>query len=108
MAYPTYAQLRGTRFQPLDAPERFESTAGEVKTYTTFTTAPGVFIVLHRLTSAQLESLEADYDTNRRSSFSFTFDADSSSHTVYYEGPPVSQRVAVNLHDVEVRLRVAT
>lgn len=108
MAFPTHPQLRSSVFIPLDTPDTYVATHGEAKTYTTFTNEPGIFNLNLRLTAAQLEEWEDHFDANQLVADLFTWQMDSTAHNCYWEQPPISQRLAVDLFDVVIVLRKAT
>lgn len=112
MSYPTYDQLYGSRFIPLTDIDVNEAPFGEFTVNTSFGNhVPGVFEVRHILTAAQRTALLADFTSNIATAFSFTWDEDSTTHTVYYGGVPVSSPndQSPTLYDVSVNLiRVIT
>lgn len=108
MAFPTYPQLRGSRFQPLDSPTLFEAQYGEAVTFTTFSETPGVFLLRYQVTASELAALESNFVSNRAGPQSFTWQQDSTSHNVRWEAPPQSTYLAPDLYSVTVRLRKAT
>lgn len=108
MAFPTDPQLRESVFIPLDTPDLYVADYGEAKTYTTFTNEPGQFIVRMRLTAARLQAWEDHRDANGLTSDTFTWQLDSQNYSCFWEDGPQSQRLAPDLFDVTVTLRVAS
>lgn len=106
MAFPAHDILRGSVFEPLDAPDVYIRQTGARDVFTTFTKTPGVWRLLYRLSGAELQAWETHYDADPYASDTITIDGDA--FTCYYDSPPTSQRLAPDLYDVTVVLRVAT
>lgn len=108
MAFPTHPQLRESIFLPLDTPDFYRALTGEANTYTTYTNEPGLFLLRLRLTAAELQEWEDHADANALAADTLTWQMDSQDYECYWEDGPQSQRLAPDLFDVQVTLRVAT
>lgn len=91
MTYPTYDQLKTSRFIPITDIDVNQAPFGRFTVNTAFGNhVPGTFEIQHILTAAERASLLSDFTTNIATSFGFTWQMDNTSHTVFYGSVPVS------------------
>lgn len=89
MAYPTHNQLRSSRFVSEPGQIVDVSQAGEASARNPFRgNDPGVFELHHRLSTTNKEALETDYDNQRESTFSMTWQETGETFTVFYLQKP--------------------
>lgn len=109
-AYPSFDQLYGSRKIPQQDIAVDVAPFGEFSTRTGYARADASgFTVLHILSAAQLATLNAAYLSHIQTvpivPDTFTWDEDSTSHSVYWQGPPQVVKVSSTLYRVTVNLR---
>lgn len=104
MAYPTLHQLEGSVERLVDDREVVRATGGTARASAFFDARKRSFVVVHRLSAADLATLYAHYDANRTTSFSFTWSLDGATYTVIYGQAGIRVTPRAVHHDVTVEL----
>ena len=107
MTIATLDQGIESRFVPQRGIRQATSLAGETTTVDDYKgRETGIFQLVYRAVSESAkDGFFTEYDTNYLSEFTFTFDMDSTTHTVIYARQPIATfRQDANAWDVEVRL----
>ena len=104
MAYPSLKQIEGSQRTPLSGLVSQRSQGGKLRQQILYDSEEYEFVVRHLLNSSDWSTLWTHYTTNKGSSFTLTWDEDSSTHTVMYTKEPVNKPLAGGWHDVTVYL----
>jgi hypothetical protein len=88
MAFPSFDQLYGSRFEPVQDVEIGRAPSGAPDTQTAIDADQGAFVVEYFLDQAQLSELLVNFDQNRTGTQSFTWQEDGTAHVVFWEQPP--------------------
>ena len=101
-AYPNFRQLLGTRLTP-DAGIRLNrAVSGKPRLRTRYSQVWNEGIIIHELNQADLDTLNAFYETNKNIAFTFVYAADLQTHTLQFTTCPSPVPKAGGFYDVTV------
>ena len=103
--YPSLAQSVGSRCVIKDDLQIDRSSSGKAQARAFWTGKKRTFQVQHQLlTSTDLATLLSFYDSNRTTSFNFTWSGDGATYVCIFAGAPAVDPLAANFSKVAVNL----
>lgn len=104
MAYPSFAQHVGSDVRYLSDRVVTRDTGGGARASSFYDAVKRQFTIRHRLSAADLATLEAHWEANQTASFDFTWAGDSQTYTVIYGARGLQVSPGAVHHDVAVEL----
>ncbi len=93
-AYPSYPLQRDTSTEREGGQDAQRATNGALRLRLRYATDRNTFNLVHLLTHDEKTALEAHYQANKTTSFSFVWPEDRLVYTVFYGAAPVYTRSA--------------
>lgn len=104
MAYPSFAQLVGTQIRVVTDRKVVRDAGGAARVSSYYDGVKHAFVVRHKLSTSDVETLRDFYADNQAVSFDFTFSLDALTYTVVFGPNGLRMSLDGPYHDVEVDL----
>jgi hypothetical protein len=104
--YPTFGQDISSTETLLDDIQVDRASNGRIRLRGFYASSVKEYSVVHTLTTTNKDILETFYNTNRNTSFTFTWVPDNSSHTCMFSGAPTFTIIGPGFWTVTTKLVV--
>lgn len=104
MSYPTATQMQGTKAVPLPHTEVSRAVSGRPRFRSYHSRTWHELVILHELTAAEKDALDAHYEANKQTAFTVTLQDTNTLWTVQYRQKPEYEWIAGSRWKTEVQL----